>query len=145
MTCGYGTLDFLQNVAGGVRGSQNMVVGNNVAKCGFEGEGNCKFMRGSRKFCQSRVQCFSFVCVFTVDERIQILRQADHHRTARLAFNVGPSSARQRNAILLAFRWRANDCPLIVEFGSSLPLSTKKHQKKKQLSAPSDKTFWIRA
>ena len=25
----------------------------------------------------------------------------------------GPSSARQRNAILMAFRWRANDCPIL--------------------------------
>ena len=28
------------------------------------------------------------------------------------AFNVGPSSARQRNAIYMAFRWRADDGPL---------------------------------
>ena len=28
------------------------------------------------------------------------------------AFNVGPSSARQRNAILMAFRWRADGGPL---------------------------------
>ena len=27
------------------------------------------------------------------------------------AFNVGPSSARQRDAILMAFRWRADDGP----------------------------------
>ena len=38
MKFGYGTLDFLQNVAGSVRGSQNMAVGNNVAKCSFERE-----------------------------------------------------------------------------------------------------------
>ena len=42
------------------------------------------------------------------------------------AFNVGPSSARQRNAILMAFRWRADDGPLIVVFGSSHHSSSKK-------------------
>ena len=39
-------------------------------------------------------------------------------------FNVGPSSARQRNA---------DDGPLIVVFGSSLPYSTKKKKKEKTL------------
>ena len=44
------------------------------------------------------------------------------------AFNVGPSSARQRNAVLIAFGWRADDDPLIVVFGSSHPhqLKTKR-------------------
>ena len=37
------------------------------------------------------------------------------------AFNVGPSSACQRSAIYLAFRWRADDGPLIVLFGSTHP------------------------
>ena len=47
------------------------------------------------------------------------------------AFNVGPSSARKRNAILIAFRWRADDGPLIVVhvFKSSHPSSTKKEKK----------------
>ena len=30
----------------------------------------------------------------------------------KLAFNVEPPSARQRNAIEMAFRWRADDGPL---------------------------------
>ena len=42
------------------------------------------------------------------------------------AFNVGPSSARQRNAILMAFRWRADDGPLILVFRSSHHSSTRK-------------------
>ena len=37
-----------------------------------------------------------------------------NHKATNPAFNVGPSSARQRNAIQMAFRWRANDGPLIV-------------------------------
>ena len=36
------------------------------------------------------------------------------HKAAKPAFNGGPSSARQRNAVLMAFRWRAVDGPLIV-------------------------------
>ena len=36
-----------------------------------------------------------------------------NHKATNPAFNVGPSSARQRNAILMAFRWRADDGPLI--------------------------------
>ena len=57
------------------------------------------------------------------------------------AFNVGPSSARQRNA------WRADDGPLIMVFGPSLPSSTKKTHKKnaKCIWTPSDKIFWVRA
>ena len=49
---------------------------------------------------------------------------------------------------LMAFRWRADDGPLMVVLGSSLPSSTKKKQKKKkrcQSWIPSDKTFWYRA
>ena len=49
-----------------------------------------------------------------------------NHKATKPAFNVGPSSARQRNAIKMAFCWRADDDPLIVVFGSSLPSSTKK-------------------
>ena len=46
----------------------------------------------------------------------------------------------------MAFHWRANDGPFIVIFGSSIPSSTKKKQKKtrNQIWTPSDKTFWIR-
>ena len=39
-------------------------------------------------------------------------------------FNVGPSLVRQRNAIYMAFRWRADVGPLIVVFRSSLSSST---------------------
>ena len=41
------------------------------------------------------------------------------------------------------FRWRADESPLLVIFGSSLPLL--KRQKTLQSWTPSDKTFWIRA
>ena len=68
------------------------------------------------------------------------------HKATKPAFNVWPPSARQRNAIQMAFRWRADDGPFIVVFGSFLPSSTKKQNKKKRQSwTPSDKTFWIRA
>ena len=59
------------------------------------------------------------------------------------AFNVGPSSARQRNAVLIAFGWWAHDDPLIVVFGSSHPHQLK--TKRCQSVTPSDKIFWIRA
>ena len=46
-----------------------------------------------------------------------------NHKAAKPAFNFGPSSARQRNAIWMALRRRADDSPLLVLFGSSFPLS----------------------
>ena len=42
------------------------------------------------------------------------------------------------NVSEMAFCWQADDGPLIVAFGSSLPKS-----KKRQSWTPSDKTFWI--
>ena len=39
-----------------------------------------------------------------------------NHKATEPAFNVGPSSARQRNSISMAFCWRADDGPLIVVF-----------------------------
>ena len=62
-----------------------------------------------------------------------------NHEATKPAFNVGPLSTRRRNAIKMAFRWLANDDPLLVLFGSSLPLSI--HQKKNcQSTNPSCKT-----
>ena len=71
----------------------------------------------------------------------------NNHKATEPTFNVGPSSARQRNAILMAFRWQADDCPLTVVSGSSRPLINLKKTTKKKLSKldPSDKIFWIRA
>ena len=43
-----------------------------------------------------------------------------NHKAIKPTFNVGQSSACQRNAIQMAFRWRTDDGPLIVVFGSSL-------------------------
>ena len=49
-----------------------------------------------------------------------------NHKATKPAFNVGPSSARQRNAIEMAFHWQVEDGPFIVIFGSSISSSTKK-------------------
>ena len=46
------------------------------------------------------------------------------------SIQVGPSSARQRNVILMAFLWRTDDGLLLVVFGSPLPTSTKKNKTK---------------
>ena len=58
------------------------------------------------------------------------------------AFNVGLSSARQRNAIYMADRWRADDGPLIVVFGSSLVSTLVNLKEKSKLDPP---PTWIRA
>ena len=66
-----------------------------------------------------------------------------NYKATKPEFNVRPSSARQRNAIEMAFRWLADDGPdpLLVVFGSSL-LSTKKTLSKLD---PFWQKFWIRA
>ena len=51
----------------------------------------------------------------------------ENHKTTEPAFNVGPSSAHQRNAILMAFRWRANDGPIKAVFGLSIPHQLQKN------------------
>ena len=56
-----------------------------------------------------------------------------NHRATKPAFNVWPLSARQRNAISMAFHWRADDGPFLAVFGSSVPLSTKKKLNKHQI------------
>ena len=58
-----------------------------------------------------------------------------NHKATKPAFNVWPSSARQR----MAFRWRADDGPLLVVFGS--PHLKKQQQKKKRCQSwnPSEK------
>ena len=45
-----------------------------------------------------------------------------NHKATKPAFNVGPSWALQRNAIQMAFCWRADDGPLIVIFWIPSPL-----------------------
>ena len=52
-----------------------------------------------------------------------------NHKATKPAFNVGPSSARQRNAISMAFNWRADDGPIKAVFGSSIPHQLKKQKK----------------
>ena len=55
----------------------------------------------------------------------------NYNKATKPAFDVGPSWARQRNAIEIAFRWRTDEGPFIVVFGSSLPLiSILKQQQK---------------
>ena len=39
-----------------------------------------------------------------------------NHKATEPAFNVWPSLARQRNAIRMVFRWRADDGPIIAIF-----------------------------
>ena len=62
-------------------------------------------MRGSRKFCQmgSKKRLRFFFFFFLVDEGIE---------DPNTIIN-GPSSARQRNAIYMAFRWRADGGPAL--------------------------------
>ena len=52
------------------------------------------------------------------------------YKATKPAFNVGPSSAHQRNAISKVFRWRADGGPFIAVFGSSIPLSLKTQTKR---------------
>ena len=47
------------------------------------------------------------------------------HKAIKPKFNVWPSWARLRNAIKMAFHWRADDGQILVVFGSSLRSSTK--------------------
>ena len=58
-------------------------------------------MRGFRKFCQSGSKFDNIY--FLVVEGIE---------DPNITIN-GPSSARQRNAIKMAFRWRADDGPTL--------------------------------
>ena len=46
-------------------------------------------------------------------------RSPKNEKPTKKAFNVGSTSARRQNAILMAFRWGADDGPLIVLFGTS--------------------------
>ena len=72
--------------------------------------------------------------------------QLENHKATKSAFNVWQSSAHQRNAISMAFCWRADNGPLIVVIGSSFSPSAKKKKKKRcQSWTPSDKIFSIRA
>ena len=43
-------------------------------------------------------------------------RFPENYKAAKPACNVGPSSTRQRSAILIAFRWRADGGPLLLVF-----------------------------
>ena len=66
-----------------------------------------------------------------------------NHKATKPEFNVGPSSARQRNTISMVFGWRADDGPIEAVYKSSIPPSTK--TKGLQIWTLSDKTFWIGA
>ena len=56
----------------------------------------------------------------------------EKHKATKPAFNVWSSSACQRNAIYMAFRWWADEGPLLGIFGSSDPSSTIKRRKKRK-------------
>ena len=64
--------------------------------------------------------------------------KSQNYQDTNVASSVGSSSARQRNAIQMAFRWRANYGALLMVFGSS-------HQLTKIELDPSYKTYWIRS
>ena len=66
-----------------------------------------------------------------------------NHKADKPAFNVGPTSARQLNAILMAFRWRADDGRFKAVFGSSIPSTTKKPHKKVIKFGPHLTKLWI--
>ena len=53
-----------------------------------------------------------------------------NHKATKPAFKVGPSSARQRNAISMAFRWWADDGPLLVDLDPLSPHQLKTKEKK---------------
>ena len=55
----------------------------------------------------------------------------ENHKTNKSAFNVGPSSARQRNAISMACCRQDYDGPFLAVFRSSIPSSTKEKKRKK--------------
>ena len=61
-------------------------------------------MRGFRKFCQ-RVSNYCFFSFFSF--------LVDEGREDSKTTKSGPSSARQRNAIEMAFHWRADDGPTL--------------------------------
>ena len=58
----------------------------------------------------------------------------EKHKDTDPAFDVGPLSARQRNAISMAFRWQADYGPFLVAFRFSPCLQLKKKQKKNVVS-----------
>ena len=68
---------------------------------------------------------------------IQVWVPLKNNKATKPAFNVGPSSARQKNAI----KWRFAGGPMMAPL---IPSSTKK-KITCQIWAPSNKTFWIRA
>ena len=77
-----------------------------------------------------------------------------NHKIIGFSSNTGPDLLKKCWAIigtpakhhLMVFRWWADDGPIIVVLGSSLPSSTKKNKiKNLQSWTPSDKTFWIHA
>ena len=70
-----------------------------------EGDRN-RFMRGPRKFSQRGPNLFDNVFIYF----IFLVNEGIDDPNAILS---GPSSARQRNAISMAFRWRADDGPTL--------------------------------
>ena len=80
-------------------------------------------MRGSRREDRScppeKLQIIEFLGITGSDP-------LKNHKDTKPAFDLGPLSARQRNAIYMALHMQADYGPLKVVFGSYLPSSTKK-------------------
>ena len=76
-------------------------------------------MRGSREGCRWSGPSLKNqnAIVFLSNTGLEPL---ENHKATEPAFNVGPLSARQGNAILMAFRCWANNGPPLVAFESSV-------------------------
>ena len=84
--------------------------------------GTPTFSSGTPTFCQMGVlnSCFQNPSESSGFLSNTGLNPFENHKATRLAFNVGPLSARQGNAIQIAFYWQADNGLLIVVLRSSL-------------------------
>ena len=75
----------------------------------------------------------------------------DNHKAIQPAFNFGPPSTRQRNAIWMAFRWWADGGPLCLldrvsfSYTGTDPSLSLWQKSCRYFGNPTDETFWIRA
>ena len=82
-----------------------------------------------------RISCWSLLFVKVLVQGFPVSKNwsgsLEKSQSYQASIRYGPSSgATLRNAISMAFRWRVDDGPLIVVFGSYIPSSTKKSPKK---------------
>ena len=95
------------------------------------------------------------ICVLhaqTQRGRLGVRTPLENHNAIRFLSNTGPDPLENHHKATnppfmlehyMAFRWWADDGPLLVVFGSSIPSSTKKKTLSILSWAPSDITFWI--